>query len=158
MTKATSPVPSGYATVTPVIVCQDARKQLAWYEQALGAEVQSVSPGPDGKVMHAAMRIGNSHLMLNDEMMGSKSAQTLGGSPVELWLYVEDCDAVFDRAVKAGAKAQMRPEDMFWGDRMGNFSDPFGLTWSVATHQEDVGKEEMKVRQEQFVAQMAGKA
>lgn len=80
------------------------------------------------------------------------------GSPVELWLYVDDCDAVFDRAVKAGAKAQMKPEDMFWGDRMGNFSDPFGLTWSVATHKEDVSPEEMKVRQEQFFAQMAGKS
>jgi PhnB protein len=158
MAKSTSSVPAGYATVTPVIVCQDARQQLAWYERALGAEVQDIHPGPDGKVLHAAMRVGNSQVMLNDEMMGAKSAQTLGGSPVELWLYVEDCDAVFDRAVKAGAKAQMKPEDMFWGDRMGNFSDPFGLTWSVATHKEDVTPEEMRVRQEQFFAQMAGKS
>ena len=161
MAKSTSPVPavpSGYVTVTQVLVCQDARKQLDWYEKALGAEVQDVHPGPDGKVLHAAMRIGSSHVMLNDEMMGAKSAQTLGGSPVELWLYVEDCDAVFDRAVKSGARPLMKPEDMFWGDRMGNFSDPFGLTWSVATHKEEVGAEEMKVRQEQFFSQMAGKA
>ena len=158
MAKSTTPVPAGYTTVTPVIVCQDARKQLTWYERALGAEVQDIHPGPDDKVLHAAMRIGNSHLMLNDEMMGAKSAQTLGGSPVELWLYVEDCDAVFDRAVKAGAKPQMPPQDMFWGDRMGNFSDPFGLTWSVATHQEDVSPEDMKVRQEEFFSRMAGKA
>src|SRR4051794_40665666 len=101
MAKAASPVPKGYSTVTPVLTLEDARKAIDWYKKALGAEEQSVSAGPDGKVMHAAIRIGNSYLMLHDEMMGAKSARTLGGSPVDLWLYVEDCDAAFKRAVDA---------------------------------------------------------
>jgi PhnB protein len=157
MAKATSPVPKGYSTVTPVLTLEDSRKAIDWYKKALNAEEQSVSAGPDGKVMHAAIRIGNSYLMLHDEMMGSKSSRTLGGSPIDLWLYVDDCDAVFKRAVDAGATPKMPVSDQFWGDRWGVFTDPFGLEWSVATHKEDLTREEIEARQEQFFAAMADK-
>jgi PhnB protein len=157
MARATSPIPKGYSTVTPVLTLQDSRKAIAWYTKALGAEQQSVSAGPDGKVMHAAIRIGDSHLMLHDEMQGSRSARTLGGSPVELWLYVDDCDALFERAVAAGAVPKMPVADQFWGDRWGVLEDPFGLTWSVATHKEDLTREEMESRAQEFFAASAGK-
>ena len=156
MAKASSPVPKGYSTVTPVLTLEDSRKAIDWYKKALGAEEQGVATGPDGKVMHAAIRIGSSQLMLHDEMMGSKSPRTLGGSPVDLWLYVEDCDAAFKRAVDAGAVAKMPVSDQFWGDRWGVFTDPFGLEWSVATHKEDLTKEEMEARQKELFASMAG--
>lgn len=157
MARATSPIPKGYSTVTPVLTLQDCRKAIDWYTKAFGAEQQSFSAGPDGKVMHAAIKIGDSHLMLHDEMMGSKSAKTLGGSPVELWLYVADCDTVFQRAVAAGAVPKMPLGDQFWGDRWGVLEDPFGLTWSVATHKEDLTKAEMDSRQQEFFAATAGK-
>ena len=157
MAKATDAIPKGYHAVTPVLCLEDSRRAIDWYKKALGAEEQSISAGPDGKVMHAAIRIGDSHLMLHDEMQGSKSARTLGGSPVELWLYVPDVDAVFKRAVDAGAKPGMQVADQFWGDRWGTFTDPFGLSWSVATHKEDLSKAEMETRQKEFFAEMAGK-
>jgi uncharacterized glyoxalase superfamily protein PhnB len=157
MAKAASPVPKGYSTVTPVLTLEDTRKAIDWYKKALNAEEQSIAVGPDGKVMHAAIRIGSSYLMLHDEMMGAKAPRTLGGSPVELWLYVDDCDAVFKRAVDAGAVAKVPVSDQFWGDRWGVFTDPFGLGWSVATHKEDLTKEEMESRQSEQLAEMAGK-
>lgn len=158
MAKAASPVPKGYSTVTPVLTLEDSRKAIDWYKKALGAEEQSVSAGPDGKVMHAAIRIGNSYLMLHDEMMGSKSPRTLGGSPVDLWLSVDDCDAAFKRAVDAGATPKVPVSDQFWGDRWGVFTDPFGLEWSVATHKEDLTREEIESRQSEFFAATAGKS
>jgi uncharacterized glyoxalase superfamily protein PhnB len=157
MAKAANPVPKGYSTVTPVLTLEDTRKAIEWYKKVLNAEELSISAGPDGKVMHAAIRIGNSHLMLHDEMMGSKGPRTLGGSPVDLWLYVDDCDAVFKRAVDAGAVAKVPVSDQFWGDRWGVFTDPFGLEWSVATHKEDLTKEEIESRQNELFAGMAGK-
>src|SRR6185503_11480143 len=157
MAKSAKPVPEGYSTVTPVLTCQDTRKAIDWYKKALGAEEGYVSTGPDGKVMHAAIRIGESYLMLHDEMMGTKSARALGGSPIELWLYVDDCDAVFKKAVDAGAQAKVPIADQFWGDRWGVFADPFGLTWSVATHKEDLSHEEIEARQNEAFAEMAGK-
>jgi uncharacterized glyoxalase superfamily protein PhnB len=156
MARAASPVPKGYSTVTPVLTLEDSRKAIDWYKKALGAEESGVSVGPDGKVMHAAIRIGNSYLMLHDEMMGAKPARALGGSPIELWLYVDDCDALFQRAVDAGAQAKVPVADQFWGDRWGVFTDPFGLSWSVATHKEDLTKDEMEARQSEFFAEMAG--
>jgi PhnB protein len=157
MARATSPIPKGYSTVTPVLTLEDTRKSIEWYEKALGAEKEGISEGPDGKVMHAAIRIGDSHLMLHDEMMGTQAPSTLGGSPVELWLYVDDCDALFERAVGAGAVAKVPVSDQFWGDRWGVFNDPFGLTWSVATHKEDLTRDEIESRQNEFFAEMAGK-
>src|SRR5215210_7716009 len=104
MATAKSGVPAGFHTVTPHLIMNDAASALEWYKKALGAEEKSRSAGPDGKIMHAEMRIGNSLIFLNDEMGGGKSARALGGSPASLWLYVDDCDALFNRAVAAGGK------------------------------------------------------
>jgi PhnB protein len=113
--------------------------------------------GPGGKVGHAELKIGDSMLMLSDEMPGSgnRSPQSLGGSPVSVFMYVENVDSVFDQAVKAGAKADKPPEDMFWGDRFGHLTDPFGHLWAIATHIEDVAPEEMRKRAQAAMAQMA---
>lgn len=150
MTKAKRPIPDGFQTITPMIVFEDTLEAIAWYEKALGAKQLSLSPGPDGKILHAEIQVGNSRLMLHDEMKGSKSARALGGSPITLWAYVEDCDALFDRAVKAGAKSTMPVEDQFWGDRGGTIKDPFGLDWWIATHKEDLTPEEMQSRAAEF--------
>jgi PhnB protein len=163
MTRTVKPVPEGYSTVTPVLTMEDTRKAIDWYKKALGAEEMGVSKGPDGKVMHADIRIGKSHIMLHDEMMGTKAPSRLGGSPVELWLYVDDCDALFERAVNAGAKVEVPVSDQFWGDRFGAFKDPFGLGWAVATHKEELTAEQIKARQEKHFAareqeQLAGAA
>ena len=155
MAKAKHAVPEAYQTVTPMITFDDTSKAIAWYERALGAEKLHSSAGPDGKIMHAEIRIGSSRLMLHDEIMEGKSARTLGGSPVTLWVFVEDCDALFDRAVAAGARVTMPMADQFWGDRGGALVDPFGLGWWIATHKEDLTPQEMKVRQEEFFEQMA---
>lgn len=156
MTKAKNAVPEGYHTVTPVLTLDDARKAIDWYKKALGAEELFVSPGPDGKIMHAEIRIGSSKIMLHDEVMGEKGPKGLGGSPIGLWLYVEDCDALFNRAVQAGGEMKMPVADQFWGDRFGALKDPFGYTWSIATHKEDLTREEIEVRQAEFFEQMAG--
>ena len=157
MTKTTRPIPQGHHTVCPVLTVDGAKQALAWYERALGAETIKSSTGPDGKIVHAEMRIGDSRLMLNDPMMGMKGARQLGGSPVSLWLYVENCDALFERAIAAGGKQVMPMEDQFWGDRSGSFVDPYGLTWTVATHQLDLSAAELEERQAEFFGQMAGK-
>ena len=158
MARAANPVPKGYSTVTPILTLVDTRKAIEWYERALGAEEQSISVGPDGKVVHAAIRIGNAHLMLHDEMMGAKSPKALGGSPMELFLYVDDCDALYKRAVDAGAVEKVPLEDQFWGDRWGVLTDPFGFSWSVATHKEDLTPEEIERRQSELFAQTASKS
>jgi PhnB protein len=113
--------------------------------------------GPHGKIGHAELKIGDSILMLGDEMpgMGNRAPSTLGGSPVNLFLYVNDVDAAFKRAVDAGAKVDMPLADMFWGDRYGKLTDPFGHTWSMATHKEDVAPEEMKKRADAAMAKMS---
>jgi uncharacterized glyoxalase superfamily protein PhnB len=115
-------------------------------------------PSPDGKsIMHATMQIGNSILMMGDEMPGCPSAETTGSSPMGLFLYVPDVDAMFKQAVAAGASATMPVADMFWGDRAGNLKDPFGYTWMVATHTRDLSQEEIQKGAEAFFAQIAGK-
>lgn len=157
MAKAKSPIPEGFQTVTPSLTLDDARKAMDWYQKALGAEVLSIADMPDGKVAHAEIRIGTSKIMLHDAMMGMKGPKEFGGSPAGLWLYVEDCDALFNRAVEAGvAEVGMPLADQFWGDRSGSFKDPFGYTWTIATHKEDLTPEEMEQRQNEFFAQMAG--
>ncbi|HZS37381.1 MAG TPA: VOC family protein [Polyangia bacterium] len=153
-TKAKRSVPEGYHTVTAGLICAGAGEAIKWYQKAIGAEQKMRMDSPDGKVMHAELRIGDSLVYVNDPMMG-KDAKALGGSPVTLNLYVDDCDAVFNRAVQAGAKASMPPADMFWGDRFGSFVDPFGHTWSVMTHKEDVTPDEMRTRQAEWMKQMA---
>lgn len=141
-------IPEGYHTVTPYLVVRDAARAIDFYKRAFGATEVMRMPGPGGKVMHAEIQIGDSRIMLGDEnpQMGAKSPQALNGSPVSLFLYVEDVDAVYKQAVAAGAKQTMPPQDMFWGDRYGKLDDPFGHQWGVATHKEDVAPEEMTKR------------
>jgi PhnB protein len=159
MAKAKAPVPVGFHTVTPQLIFDNAAQAIDWYKKALGAEEKSRSVGPDGKIMHAELQIGDSRLMLNDAMGGAKSAKALGGSPMSLWVYVADCDALFNRAVKAGAQVASGPmgqlTDQFWGDRSGSFTDPYGYRWTIATRKEDVSKEEMDRRAREFFAQFA---
>ena len=150
-------IPEGYTTVTPSITLRDTAKAIEFYKRAFGAEERGIMRGPDGKVMHAEIKIGNSIVMMNDEVMGSRSAETQGGSPVSFYLYFEDCDAAYQRAVTAGAKGDMAPVDMFWGDRMGHVIDPFGHRWNVAMHVKDVTPEEMKRGQDEFLKQMASR-
>ena len=119
MAKAAKAVPQGYHTITPTLTLDDAAKTIEWYKQALGAEEISRSVGPDGKIMHAEIKIGDSRVMMNDVMMGGRGPQSFGGSPASLWLYVENSDTLFNRAVSAGAKVQMPLENQFWGDRAG---------------------------------------
>jgi uncharacterized glyoxalase superfamily protein PhnB len=142
------PVPDGYHTVTPHLAVRDAAKAIAFYATAFGAEEILRMPGPGGVVMHAEVRIGNSIVMLGEEapQMGAVSPQTLGGSPVSLLLYVNDVDASFARAERAGCTVQQPLTDMFWGDRYGKLEDPFGHHWGLATHKEDVSPEEMAKR------------
>jgi len=159
MAKAKSAVPAGFHTVTPHLIMNDTASALDWYKKALGAEELMRSPGPDGKIMHAEMRVGNSLIMLNDEMGGGKSPKALGGSPVSLWVYVDDCDAVYKRAVAAGAKVPPGPmgelADQFWGDRCGVLIDPEGYSWTVATRKEDLSPEEMNTRAQEFFKNFA---
>jgi uncharacterized glyoxalase superfamily protein PhnB len=147
MTQAqVKPIPDGMHTITPHLVCRNAADAIAFYQKAFGAVEQGRLPGPDGKLMHAMVRIGDSPLMLVDEMpeWGALGPQSLKGSPVTIHLYVEDVDAVVACAVDAGAKITMPVADMFWGDRYGQLEDPFGHHWSVATHIRDVSPEEMQ--------------
>jgi PhnB protein len=149
-------IPKGYHTVTPNVVLSDATKAIDFYKKALGAEEIMRMPGPDGRIMHAEIRIGNSVVMLCDEMpeMGVKSPKSYGGSPVGFYVYVEDVDAAWKRAVDAGAKPVMPLADMFWGDRTGRLEDPFGHTWSLSQHVQDLTPEEMRKGQEAFFAQL----
>lgn len=140
------PIPEGMHTVTPHLICAGAAQALEFYKKAFGAVELSRMLGSDGKIMHASMRIGDSIIMLNDEMpdWGTFGPKHLKGSPVTIHLYVEDADASFAQAVSAGAKVTMPLDDMFWGDRYGKLEDPFGHQWSVGTHMRDVSPEEMQ--------------
>ena len=159
MTKAKNPVPQGFHTVTPQLTLDNTAQAIDWYKKALGAEEKSRSAGPDGKIIHAELQIGNSRFMLNDAMGGGKSAKAYGGSPIALWIYVPDCDALFNRAVAAGAHVAPGPmgqmTDQFWGDRSGTFTDPYGYQWSIATRKEDLTREEMDRRAQEFFKQFA---
>jgi uncharacterized glyoxalase superfamily protein PhnB len=137
-------IPQGMHSVTPHLVCAGAAKAIEFYKQAFGAEEGARLPGPDGRLMHATVKIGDSQVMLVDEMpeWGALGPKSLKGSPVTIHLYVDDVDAVVARAVKAGAKVTMPVADQFWGDRYGKLEDPFGHHWSVATHVRDVSMEE----------------
>ena len=129
-TKAKTPIPEGFHTLTPHLIFDNAQAAIDFYKKAFGAQERNHSAGPDGKIMHAELQIGNSWFMLNDAMGGGKSAKALGGSPIDLWVYVDDCDALFNRAVAAGAQVGQGPmgklQDQFWGDRTGTVIDPFG--------------------------------
>jgi PhnB protein len=153
-------VPDGTHTITAHLAVREATKAIDFYQKAFGAEVRALHKSPDGKVMHASLKIGDSTLMLADEnpSMGCPSAQALGGSPVILNIYVENVDTLFNRAVSAGAKVTMPVANQFWGDRYGQITDPFGQPWALGQHIEDVAPEEMERRAKEAFAQMSKKA
>ena len=159
-TNKVRPIPKGFNTLTPHITVKDANRAIEFYKKAFGAEEIMRMPGPDGRgIMHAELKIGDSRLLLGEETpdCASRSPESLGGTAVGILLYVEDVDAVFERAKSAGAEVRMPVADMFWGDRFGTLADPFGHEWSLATHIEDVTPEQMRERAEAFFAQMAKK-
>lgn len=141
-------IPEGYHSVTPYLCVKDAASAIKFYKQAFGAMETVRLTAPNGKVGHAEIKIGDSHIMLADEFpdMGVYSPQSLGGSPVTLYLYVEDVDALAAQAVAAGAKLVGEVEDQFYGDRSGKLADPFGHIWNIATHKEDVTLAEIERR------------
>jgi len=143
-----NPIPEGYHSVTPYLIIRGAADAIEFYKKAFGATELFRFPGPDGKIGHAEMQVGNSRIMLADEYpdMGYNGPQTLGGSPIALMIYLADVDAVFNRAVEAGATVKEALQDKFYGDRIGTVIDPFGHRWHLATHQEDVSMEEMERR------------
>jgi len=159
MAKAKSPIPEGFHTVTPQLTLDNCADAIEWYKKALGAQELSRAIGPDGKIMHAEIKIGDSKIMVNDAMMGGKGPKAMGGSPISLWVYVDDCDALFNRAVTAGAQVAPGPMgavmDQFWGDRSGTLTDPHGYRWTIATHKEDLTPQEIQQRQEAFMKQFA---
>ena len=151
------PVPEGYHTLTPSLTVRDAARAIEFYKQAFGAEVRGgVAKGPDGKVMHAELQIGDSVIMLTDEYpeFGAVSPQSSGGAGMGLHIYVDGVDAAFDRAVKAGAQVEMPVSDQFWGDRYGKLKDPFGHKWSIATHIKDMSADEMKRSMDEAMQKM----
>ena len=146
------PFPDGYPRVTPYLYVAGAGQAIDFYKSILGAEERMSMPGPDGKIGHAELTIGESVIMLADEFpdMGALGPRSVGGSPVTIHVYVQDVDDTFDRAVKAGASVLRPVEDKFYGDRGGEFEDPYGHRWSIATHVEDVSPEEMQQRMGQM--------
>lgn len=157
--KKVQPVPAQYGSATPHLIVSPCSEALDFYVKAFGAKILGRMQGPDGKMMHAEMKIGDSIVMLADEMppmpgqagQSRKTPKNAGATTGGVMLYVKDVDAVFERAVAAGGTAAMPPQDMFWGDRYGQIEDPYGHVWAVATHQRDVTMKEMK----QAMAQMS---
>lgn len=157
-----NPIPNGYHTVTPSFTFKDSKKAIEFYKEALDAKVLDLFPHPSGQgIMHGTLQIGDSIVMMGDENPAAencgKSAETLGGSPISLYLYVPNVDAAFNQAVEAGAAATMPVADMFWGDRVGQIKDPFGYLWTMATHKQDLTNDEVRKGAEAFFAQMAKK-
>ncbi|MFH1115414.1 MAG: VOC family protein [Pseudomonadota bacterium] len=157
MTKA---IPEGYHSVTPMLMFKDARKAIEFYKRAFGAIERFAMPGPDGKgVMHAELQIGDSIIMMGEENPSEtcKSAETIGGSPISFYIYVEDVDEAFPRAVAAGSETKMPVRDMFWGDRVGTVQDPFGYSWSLAAHTKELTPEEIEEGAKAWFAEPAQK-
>jgi PhnB protein len=156
MPERPQPVPPGFHTLTPHLIVRDAARAITFYENAFGAQLLGKMLTPDGKVMHAAMKVGDSMLMLNDEFpeWGALSPVSSGGSGVTLHMYLENVDAAFQKAVSAGAEVKMPVMDQFWGDRYGIVADPFGHKWSLATHIRDVSQEDMALAQTEAMAKM----
>lgn len=156
-TSSVKPVPEGYNTITPSICVRDAAQAIDFYKKAFGAEERMRMPSPDGKILHAELKIGDSILFLSDEIPGMCTAPGEGHMPTtSLYVYLPDVDAVMKNAEAAGAKILMPAQDMFWGDRNGSLEDPFGHRWAISTHVEDVAPEEMEKRQAAFFAKAAG--
>ncbi len=146
-------IPDGYHTATPYLIVSGAAQALDFYKNVFGATELLRMAGPDGRVAHAEIKIGDSVIMLADEAHGYRSPRSLGGAGVSTLLYVQDVDDCFSRAVAAGAKVQRPLANQFYGDRSGTVEDPFGHVWTIATHVEDVPPEEMKKRMESFMRQ-----
>jgi PhnB protein len=151
------PIPDGYHTATPYLIVDDAAEAIAYYTKAFGAKERGRMEAPGGKIGHAELEIGDSIVMLSDPFPGAvtRPPKELGGATGSVFLYVEDVDAVVERAVDAGATVSMEVADQFWGDRFGTITDPFGQIWSIATHIEDVPPEEMAERAKQAMASMS---
>ena len=157
MPQKTQAIPKGYHTVTPSIFVANAAKAIEFYKNALGAEEVMRFPGPDGKIMHAEIRVGDSPIMLADEMpeMGGKGPKSYGGTPVSFFIYQENVDEAWKRALKAGGKEVQPLADQFWGDRGGCFEDPFGHKWWLAQHVKDLSPEELKEAADSFFSSHA---
>jgi len=153
------PIPDGYHSLTPFLTVRDAAAAIEFYKQAFGAVERGVMKGPDGKIMHAELMIGDSIIMLSDEFpeFGAVSPQTVGGSGMGLHIYLDGVDAAFDRAVKAGAQVEMPVMDQFWGDRYGKLKDPYGHKWSIATHTKDLSMDDMKKGMDDAMSKMERK-
>jgi len=156
MPRTVKAIPDGYSAVTPYLILGDAARAIDFYKQAFGAREIMRMPAPGGKVGHAEIEIGGARIMLADEFpdMNCKSPKAFGGSPVSIHLYVPDADAVAKRAVAAGAALKRPVEDQFYGDRLGTLEDPFGHTWHVSTHKEDLSEAEMKRRADEAMKKM----
>lgn len=153
---AVQPIPEGYNTVSPYLAVDDAERAIEYYKKAFGAEETVRMNAPDGRIGHAELKIGDSHIMLSDPFPQSstKPPTELGGTSVSIFMYVEDVDAVVQKAVDQGATVTMEVEDQFWGDRFGSITDPFGHNWSIATHIEDLTPEEIEERGRAAMAAM----
>jgi PhnB protein len=153
------PIPDGYHSISPAITCKNAAAAIDFYKKAFGAAEINRMDGPGGVVMHAELRIGDSVIFVSDEFPGMSAAPAPGATPSSyLFLYAEDADATFNRAVAAGATPTMPLADMFWGDRYGRLTDPFGHSWGVATHVEDVPPDEMARRSAEWTAKMSNQS
>jgi PhnB protein len=148
------PIPDGYENVIPYLMVDDGKRAIEFYKRAFGATERSSMPAPDGRIAHAELQIGDALIMLSDPFpqFASRAPKELEGTTVVLFLYADDVDAVVQKAAEAGATVTMEPEDQFWGDRLGQVTDPFGHVWQIATHVEDVTPEEMEVRGREAMA------
>ena len=153
---AVNPIPEGYHSLQIYLAVDDAAKAIDFYKEAFGADEQMRMPGPDGKVAHAELLIGDSRLMLSDpfEHSNVRPPSERGGPTASVFMYVDDVDATFEQAQKAGATVVSELEDMFWGDRFGTVADPFGQVWAMATHKEDLSEEEIAERSKAAMAEM----
>jgi PhnB protein len=154
---ATQPIPEGYSTISPYLAVDDAAEAIEYYKKAFGAEETVRMEAPGGKIGHAELKIGDSHVMLSDPFPQASTTppKELGGTSASIFMYVEDVDAVVQKAVNSGATVTMEVEDQFWGDRFGSITDPFGHNWSIATHVEDLTPEEIEERGKAAMAAMA---
>jgi PhnB protein len=150
-----APIPAGFQTVTPHLICEGAADAIEFYKKAFNAVELMRMPGPGGKLMHAQIQIGSSMVMLADDFpdWGSLGPRALKGTPIVVHLYVEDTDALYNQAVAAGATSKMPPADMFWGDRYGMVTDPFGHIWSIATHNRDLTPEQMNAEMQKSMSE-----
>jgi len=150
-------IPKDYHSITPVLIVNNGDEAIEFYKKGFGVKERYRMKGPDGRVAHAELKLGDSVFMLSDEYpeMECHSPKTIGGSPVSMYVYVDDVDSVFNKAISAGAKALDPVKDQFWGDRHGRLEDPFGHLWSIATHKKDLSEEEMKKAAEAAFSQMS---